>query len=293
MMPKGKRYFSEYSDETGVTPSRLKRLGKATQREYLLHWFGMYYEDPAQETPYNSQEGGYQYVWGGPYDAREELEEEFGSFISESVIESIVEEVESDGLTDWAPGRHHSDHQRAADEYYAEVNDQTEPKVDALNKAISDLESGITPNFGDAIDLEYRRIVGSDLDTILRALPSRALAGIGHNRPPLDNESSAQDAIEEIREAATSIKGELAKAVPDAIEAAQSASKLRKVADWIWKKFDTAADAFSKKIGEHAATATVVGATTVITLEWQDLGNLLKSAVGHASQWLAHITLPF
>ena len=31
------------------------------------------FEDPANETPYESSEGGYIYIWGGPYDALEQL----------------------------------------------------------------------------------------------------------------------------------------------------------------------------------------------------------------------------
>jgi hypothetical protein len=60
----GRRYFSDDDFEVGVTPSSLKRLGKAKQRAYILHWFGRNFEDPAQETPYH--EGEYHYVWGGP-----------------------------------------------------------------------------------------------------------------------------------------------------------------------------------------------------------------------------------
>ena len=69
-MPKRTRYFSEDDFEHGVTPSRLKRLGKAKQRKYMLYWFRERFEDPVEETPYNSREGGYLYIWGGPYDAR-------------------------------------------------------------------------------------------------------------------------------------------------------------------------------------------------------------------------------
>ncbi len=36
--------------------------------EAMQNWFLENFEDPANETPYEGREGGYQYVWGGPID---------------------------------------------------------------------------------------------------------------------------------------------------------------------------------------------------------------------------------
>jgi hypothetical protein len=76
-MARRRRYYSEDDIERGITPSELKRAGRERQKEYMHHWFHRNFEDPVQETPYNSQEGGYLYIWGGPYDAREQLYDEF------------------------------------------------------------------------------------------------------------------------------------------------------------------------------------------------------------------------
>lgn len=35
----------------------------------MVSWFQERYKDPANGVPFNSAEGGYQYVHGGPYDA--------------------------------------------------------------------------------------------------------------------------------------------------------------------------------------------------------------------------------
>ena len=40
-------------------------------------WFRFRFEDPAHNTPYDSAEGGYIWVSGGPYGAREQIEEQF------------------------------------------------------------------------------------------------------------------------------------------------------------------------------------------------------------------------
>lgn len=115
-----RRYYTD-DDDQGKTPSGLKRLSRAKQREYLLHWFYRNFEDPAQKTPHDSSEGGYLYIWGGPYDANDALATEFGDIVSEDMINEAVEEVESDGIFDWAPGCAHPDMQRHRED--AEADD--------------------------------------------------------------------------------------------------------------------------------------------------------------------------
>src|SRR5258708_7042069 len=45
----------------------------------VVAWFDTNFEDPAESTPYETAEGGYQYIWGGPCDAREEIDDAFSS----------------------------------------------------------------------------------------------------------------------------------------------------------------------------------------------------------------------
>lgn len=54
----------DWSDEDGAVKA-------------MVEWFHMNFEDPAHNTPYESAEGGYQWIWGGPYDAEEELQDAF------------------------------------------------------------------------------------------------------------------------------------------------------------------------------------------------------------------------
>lgn len=60
----------------------LKSYDKEKQIEYMKEWFFSHYEDPANECPYCSKEGGYFFIYGGPYEPRAELEEEFGGGLS-------------------------------------------------------------------------------------------------------------------------------------------------------------------------------------------------------------------
>ena len=70
-MPGGHRPFIEDGSQFGVSRSSFRRASKARKRELMIEWFNQNFEDPAERTPYESAEGGYQWIWGGPYDARE------------------------------------------------------------------------------------------------------------------------------------------------------------------------------------------------------------------------------
>lgn len=63
----------------------------------MVDWFVEHYEDPAQRVPHDSAEGGYQYVFGGPYVAREELTEQFPNAY-ETDIDEAVSILERDSL---------------------------------------------------------------------------------------------------------------------------------------------------------------------------------------------------
>lgn len=69
----------------------------------ILNWFYARYCDPAHETPCMSSEGGYIWIHGGPYDAREEIEERFNGLVPDEVLEYAVEHTASTGTYDWAP----------------------------------------------------------------------------------------------------------------------------------------------------------------------------------------------
>lgn len=73
------------------------------QHEALRCWFLSRYWDPANDTPYMSSEGGYLYIHGGPYHADEELYGRFEGLVDEELIRDVIDDIESDGLYDWAP----------------------------------------------------------------------------------------------------------------------------------------------------------------------------------------------
>jgi hypothetical protein len=72
------------------------------QLEAMEEWFRARYEDPAERTPYESREGGYIWIWGGPYDAEEELRGEFEGIVPDDVIEELVDVLNGE-CSEWAP----------------------------------------------------------------------------------------------------------------------------------------------------------------------------------------------
>jgi hypothetical protein len=72
--------------------------------EEMADWFLSEFEDPVHSLPHDSREGGYQYIWGGPYELRNELEGQFAP--SDKDLEEavrIVEEKNPDDTWDWTP----------------------------------------------------------------------------------------------------------------------------------------------------------------------------------------------
>ena len=62
----------------------------------MIDWFYEEYEDPAQNVPHDSREGGYQYFKGGPYNPSEVLADEFTDY-DESLIAKAVDKITDDG----------------------------------------------------------------------------------------------------------------------------------------------------------------------------------------------------
>lgn len=79
----------------------LAQLDRDGQREYLINWFQNNFEDPANETPYDSEDG-YIYIWGGPFEPYDVLSTNFDGVVSEEVITEVTYELE-DILHEWAP----------------------------------------------------------------------------------------------------------------------------------------------------------------------------------------------
>lgn len=57
--------------------------------DQMVDWFFDNYEDPAGGVPFDSGEGGYQYVLGGPFDAHDVLSDQFSDASAEDIDEAV------------------------------------------------------------------------------------------------------------------------------------------------------------------------------------------------------------
>lgn len=156
----------------------------------MRDWFLENYEDPANSTPYDGGEGGYQYIWGGPYDASEEISANFPD-AEEDEIETAVDEVQVEGTYEWAP----ADGRIQPDDYddVDDINYDTRPltaRLDELGGQIDRIE-------GHVAELLRLSRIGGD-----------GTPGIGHNRPP---EALDDDNLLEIQESIADVRAELAR----------------------------------------------------------------------------------
>ena len=73
------------------------------QIEAMRQWFYARYEDPAQQTPYSSEEGGYIFVYGGPYDPNDVIQERFSHVVPYEVMGKLIDELWQEVGNEWAP----------------------------------------------------------------------------------------------------------------------------------------------------------------------------------------------
>lgn len=83
--------------------SAFKNKSKKTQKELIKRWFLERFCDPAEVLPHVSDEGGYLYLWGGPYNPMEVIPDRFSGIASENAVEECINELIAQSGTDWAP----------------------------------------------------------------------------------------------------------------------------------------------------------------------------------------------
>ncbi|MGF6181251.1 DNA-binding MarR family transcriptional regulator [Massilia sp. UYP32] len=137
------------------------------QIELMREWFLARYCDPAHETPYESAEGGYIWIWGGPYYAEDELRERFGGVVADEVIEALAEDLNFDGGYEWAPVRRDDD--RDYEDRFGLDFDPAQPNdpLDKLKDRLAQTASVLSLQ-GDAQAMEQlpKMVFGAAISTL-------------------------------------------------------------------------------------------------------------------------------
>ncbi len=117
--------------------------GSEEQKGVMRQWFYQHYTDPVENTPYETAEGGYQYIWGGPYDPLEELSSKFGGQFPEEVIEELADEL-TDISFEWTgnPDEH------ALDEYEFDTLGSSVHR-DSFDEAVQIIELILDTDFAE------------------------------------------------------------------------------------------------------------------------------------------------
>jgi hypothetical protein len=133
-------YFAEYS----VTISELdfSEVTPYLTKEIMKQWFLKRYCDPIQNTPYDSGEGGYQYIFGGPFIALEILNDQFSDLVSEEIISELTREIEEEfEVYDWVYTDEFLHYQENNDQFYEiEAGIQNKNPFQTLNEKLSSIE---------------------------------------------------------------------------------------------------------------------------------------------------------
>lgn len=223
-----------YTGPTSGAPS-LEGLADEEKISAIIEWFFLNFEDPAHNTPHDSAEGGYQYIWGGPYDAADELHGAFGDQASEDLIEVAATRVrDQDGIWDWAP----SDGRILDEEDYDPVaagdivdGDDDWPPLIVVPKGSREVRTAAVLD----------RL--NKLENALKKLGLSA-ATIGHNNPPepIDDFPLSVSGAQQLQVTINIVRSEVRSPDPDVKVVEKSGGYFKKVAhklaEWISKTTD-------------------------------------------------------
>jgi hypothetical protein len=277
-----KKYFFRDDPDHGFTSSQVKRMGRAKQLEIMEVWFRANYEDPGNELPYESREGGYQWIWGGPYDADEELQDEFSGIVNLDRIQELSQELAYENWQ-WSPTVNHPS--RRDDERDREPLEPAPEPV--LDDVVARIEAGADQHYGDGYEQGLRdEIIErlAALEMAVHELQERPV-GIGHNNPPDDEPSLDGERQEAVLAAVAEVRAELANPKPDAVRVGRAAKLLRDIGGWLGRKADKAVD----KGIEWAVPLLLAGLAGLIP----QIKLLLTSVTTLLAHWLDAISFFF
>jgi len=147
----------------------INKLDSNTQKNIMRNWFYSNFEDPAENTPYESKEGGYIYIWGGPFDAKEVLDDMFANYASRESINELVSELESESA-EWV-GKVSSE---AYDEYFYSVIYDNYEFTETLKNNLNNLKKLLKINLSPKLAQYMYKMLFVNVITILETFLSDA-----------------------------------------------------------------------------------------------------------------------
>lgn len=210
------------------------KMSEDEQIERMVAWFNCMFEDPQNKTPYAVDKDSpynYEYIWGGPYEAVDELTNQFAGIVSEETIDKAVEIVQRDGVIEWVRSNSHPNictEEAISD--YAEEADQ----ASSLEEVRQQINKTPKLQLGTSEELAARNELLElikDLEPLVtQAVKVPTHGGIGHNQPPPEMAIPKNIGISIIVNINV-IQTEVSSDAPNAEKVVDAASTLQKVRD--------------------------------------------------------------
>lgn len=172
--------YHETGSQFLISGDSLRNADRESQLDIMEGWFRENFEDPVERTPYESAEGGYIWIWGGPYDAREELEGEFADIVPEDIIDELVVKLEAE-CYEWAPTPSTEDYDNSLIEDLAGITEF----YHNFAGAILDIEALLKTKVDDSVSPTFYRLLFVNVITAMETYLSDAFINTVVNSPAL------------------------------------------------------------------------------------------------------------
>lgn len=153
-------------------------MNEAKAIDSMRAWFFDNFEDPVDCCPYESAEGGYYFIWGGPFDAREQLHGRFSGSIRDEWIDALADELEL-RCAGWSGS---SDQNRYQDELVERILSVTDPHKEFV-AALSDVELLMDQSVDINVQPKLNQLLFVNVVTALETYLLDALASAINTRP--------------------------------------------------------------------------------------------------------------
>lgn len=225
-------------------------MSRDEQVAMMVEWFGRQFEDPQNDTPYNKDLGGYVYLWGGPFDASDQIQAEFSDAVDFDTMMRAVEEVQTDGTVEWAP--------QTGGDFYEHPDEDDR----VASGEIVDGDGDWPPIIADRAPIPpepearaevVRRL--DELEALIQPLverlevESKAPPMMGHNNPPEELEivqAVPRDEWQSLKTAVDEIRQQTQTSEPDITVVERGNNRIlaaaAKLAGWIKDRLNKAVD---------------------------------------------------
>ena len=167
-----KRRYNLPIDRQSISSEDLGAADTELQIEIMREWFFQHYQNPVHECPYNGREGGYLYIHGGPYNAENELVNEFIGIVGDDVINKLVDELETE-CSEWSGVSKPEDY----DDYLLDVIGTIEKPFANIETSVQNLEELVSINNNPRLEKTLFQMLYLNAITALEAFLSEFFIG--------------------------------------------------------------------------------------------------------------------